>query len=106
MKQGDIIIVNFNPTQGHEQQGKRPAIVVSNDKFNQYMGGMCLLVPVTTKGTDFPTNIQIPNELPVEGKVVLNQLRSLDLNSRPYKKVGVAPTEWLNGIINILESFY
>ena len=46
-RQGDIIKMDFTPTKGHEQQGHRPAVVVSNASFNNFARGVALVCPVT-----------------------------------------------------------
>ena len=48
-QQGDIIKMDFTPTKGHEQQGHRPAVVVSNTSFNNFARGVALVFPVTNK---------------------------------------------------------
>lgn len=54
LKQGDIIMMNFNPTKGHEQSRYRPALIVSNDDFNMMCGGMIKVVAITSNEKDFP----------------------------------------------------
>jgi len=46
-KQGDIIKMDFNPTKGHEQQGRRPALVVSNASYNKFARGVAIVCPIT-----------------------------------------------------------
>ena len=53
-EQGDVIYLNFNPTIGHEQKGKRPAIVLSKKVFNLYTN-MILVCPIASNEKDFPT---------------------------------------------------
>ena len=47
VNQGDIIILNFDPQSGHEQKGRRPALVVSNNKFQKYFGNNSIICPIT-----------------------------------------------------------
>lgn len=68
-KQGDILWVNLNPTQGHEQQGKRPVLVVSNDDFNELCGGMVKIASITSTMRPFPLHVQVPAGLPIHGMV-------------------------------------
>ena len=54
-KQGDIVYMDFNPTKGHEQKGKRPAMIISNDVFN-INTKMAILCPITSNTKEFPTH--------------------------------------------------
>ena len=63
---GEIWIVNLNPTRGREQQGIRPALVVSADGFNHGRAGLVLVVPLTTTHRGIPLHVQIN---PPEGDV-------------------------------------
>ena len=58
MKQGDIIIINFSPQQGHEQAGKRLAVVVSNNFFNA-KSNMTLVCPITNTNNSYPLHIPL-----------------------------------------------
>ncbi|NUF99050.1 mRNA-degrading endonuclease [Lactobacillus mellis] len=60
--QGDIVWINFNPTQGHEQKGRRPAIVYSLPDF-QRLTGLIAVMPITTKLHRYNINIELPSEL-------------------------------------------
>jgi len=55
--QGDIVRIDLNPTRGHEQQGFRPALVVSNNTFNQFARGVALVCPITNTNKDIPIHI-------------------------------------------------
>lgn len=54
-KQGDIVFLDFNPTKGHEQAGKRPAVVISTNVFNQNTK-MIIVCPITSSNKEFPTH--------------------------------------------------
>lgn len=91
--QGDLIKMDFNPTRGHEQRGFRPALVVSNDDFNELCGGLIKVVAITSEIKEFPLNMKLPDGLPVHGQVLLSQERTIDSSSvaREYSKVGSVP---------------
>ena len=59
-KQGDICYVDFAPTKGHEQSGLRPAIVISRNNYNKYLG-LVFLCPITTNTKKFPTHYELIN---------------------------------------------
>lgn len=85
IKQGDVFYVDFNPTKGHEQKNKRPAIALSNDLVSRYTG-MTLVAPISTTDREFPTYHTLRTTRIVKGKVLLDQVRSLDLEAREVNK--------------------
>lgn len=63
---GEIWLVDLNPTRGHEQAGKRPALVISVDLFNAGPAGLVVVLPITTKDKKIPLHVRIN---PPEGGV-------------------------------------
>lgn len=80
-KQGDIIFLDFNPIKGHEQAGKRPAIVISNDVFNENTK-MAIVCPITTNTKYFPTHYLLEDSKKVYGSVLCEHIRSIDYEKR------------------------
>lgn len=107
-KQGDIIMMNFNPTKGHEQRGYRPALVISNDEFNEVCGGMIKVIAITSNDKEFPLHIKLPQDSAVHGKVLLDHERTIDSQSRDRecKKVGTVSDDFLNKVLNLLMLTY
>lgn len=99
IKQGDILKVNLDPTLGHEQRGYRPVLVVSNDDFNAVCGGMIKIVSITSNEKEFPLHVKLPDGLPIHGKVLLDQERTIDSSYREYKYVCSVPDEFMDEII-------
>ncbi|MCT3602300.1 type II toxin-antitoxin system PemK/MazF family toxin [Lactobacillus acidophilus] len=95
--QGDLIKMNFNPTRGHAQRGFRPALVVSNDDFNELCGGLIKVVAITSEIKEFPLNMKLPDGLPVHGQVLLSQEQTIDSSSVAHEctKVGSVPKAFL-----------
>ncbi len=56
---GEIWLVDLNPTKGHEQSGKRPALIVSVDIFNKGPADLVVVIPITTKNKEIPLHIKI-----------------------------------------------
>ena len=77
---GDIIWLNFTPQSGHEQMGKRPAIVISPKEYNEKVG-LGLFCPITSKIKGYPFEVKISNKK-IKGVVLSDQLKSLDWISR------------------------
>lgn len=79
--QGDIFYVNFNPSRGHEQKNRRPAIALSNDLVAQ-TSNMTIVAPISTTDRDFPMYYTLHSTNNVYGKVLLDQTIALDLFAR------------------------
>jgi len=92
-ERGDIVRVRFSPSSGHEQQGEgRPALVLSVSAFNQL--GMVLVAPIT-QGGNFAryAGFCVPvscEEGDVQGVILVNQIRMMDLKARQAIKIAVA----------------
>jgi mRNA interferase MazF len=63
---GEIWLVDFSPTRGHEQAGQRPALIISDDRFNRSRAGLVFAVPLTTRKWGLPTHVPVN---PPEGGV-------------------------------------
>src|SRR3989344_5783688 len=93
-QQGDIVVAGFNPQQGHEQRGRRPALVVSNNIFNEKTG-FALVCPITTKDNKFPLHMLLPGNSTTVGFVLTEQVRSVDLTARKAFFVEKVPESFL-----------
>jgi mRNA interferase ChpB len=86
---GDIVMVNLDPTEGHEQRGMRPALVLTTSAFNAL--GNVLVAPIT-QGGDFARHAGFATSLSgagtkTQGVVLVNQIRMMDLEARMAKRV-------------------
>ncbi|NLE74009.1 MAG: mRNA-degrading endonuclease [Actinobacteria bacterium] len=102
-RKGDFIAVDFDPQSGHEQKGRRPALVVSNDLFNKATG-LCIVCPVTNTRRDYPFHVSVPEGLEVTGVVMVEQVKSLDYRVRGVKRIGPAPEPVLEEVLAILDA--
>ena len=75
-KQGDIIAINFDPQSGHEQNGRRPAFVVSKNLFNRSTG-LAIVCPITNTKHDFPFHVPIPKGGDLTGFIMVEQVKSM-----------------------------
>lgn len=80
-KKGDIVYLNFNPQKGHEQQGRRPAIVVTNDLYNK-MCNLTFVCPITSTDNKHPFHVPLNNQTKTHGVIMCEQLKALDLSMR------------------------
>ena len=89
---GDVVWVSLNPQAGHEQAGRRPALVISPVSYNAKTG-LALLCPITSRVKGYPFEVQIPEGLPISGVVLADQVKSLDWQVRRAEKAASAPEE-------------
>lgn len=102
-RKGDFVALTFDPQSGHEQRGRRPALVVSNDLFNESTG-LCIACPVTNTRRDYPFHVSIPEGLDVTGVVMVEQVKSIDFRSRSVKHIGTAPEPVLQEVLSLLDA--
>lgn len=102
-QRGDLVALTFDPQSGHEQRGRRPALVVSNDLFNKHTG-LCIACPITNSRRDYPFHVEIPEGQKVTGVVMVEQVKSIDFRSRDAKRIGSAPAPVLEEVLSILDA--
>jgi mRNA interferase MazF len=87
---GHLIWLTFNPQAGHEQAGRRPALVLSPASYNGKVG-LLIACPVTSQSKGYPFEVALPAGLPVSGVILADQLRSLDWRVREAALICAAP---------------
>ncbi len=78
--QGDVVWLDFNPQQGHDQRGRRPALVISSTEYNDKVG-LALFCPVTSRVKGYPFEVEL-RDAKVNGVVLSDQVQSLDWRAR------------------------
>lgn len=89
-ERGDVVWITFDPQAGHEQAGRRPAIVLSPKAYNGKVG-LALLCPVTSQMKGYPFEVAIPDGMPVSGVILSDQIKNLDWRARRAEKAGALP---------------
>jgi mRNA interferase MazF len=102
-KKGDFVALTFDPQSGHEQRGRHPALVVSNDLFNKHTG-LCITCPITSAHRGYPFHVAIPEGQKVTGVVMVEQVKSIDFRSRDAKRIASAPEAILEEVLSILDA--
>ena len=102
-RQGDVIFLDFNPIKGHEQSGFRPAVVVSNNVFNQNTK-MVMVCPITSNDKEFPTHYFLEDTLKIKGSVLCEHIRSIDYEIRNLKFVEKLSDNDFVSIITLLNA--
>ena len=102
-KKGDFIAVTFDPQSGHEQKGRRPALVVSNTLFNEQTG-LTIACPLTTTDRGYPFHVAITDNPHLKGFVMVEQVKPIDFHARQAKHIGKASDNLLDEVLSILDA--
>lgn len=100
---GDVVWLEFSPQAGHEQAGRRPAVVVSPAAYNGKVG-LALFCPITSQVKGYPFEVVVPPSRKVEGVVLADQLKSLDWRARNAKRFDELPPEAMSEILGKLQT--
>lgn len=107
VRRGDIVIVELDPTQGSEQRGTRPCLVVQNDVGNRN-APTTIVVPFTTSYGDrlYPFEVLVTAEasaLREDSVAICSQLRTVSIDHRISENLGSIPDERLDAVDTALE---
>ena len=101
LNQGDIIKTNFSPQSGHEQAGYRPAVLISNASFNRH-SNLVLACPITHTDRKNPFHVALKENCDIDGFILCDQIKSLDLKARGYRYVSSLDRETLCDVLDII----
>ena len=94
---GDLIWIDFTPQAGHEQAGRRPALVLSSALYNGKVG-LALVCPITSQVKGYPFEVALPAGLKVGGVVLSDHVKNLDWTARGAQKSDVAPAAVMTAV--------
>lgn len=94
---GDLLWLTFDPQPGHEQAGRRPAVVLSPAKYNRATG-LALVVPVTSSRKGYPFEVDLPAALAVSGTVLADHMKNLDWKARKAELIATLPPDLVEQI--------
>jgi mRNA interferase MazF len=89
-EQGDIILLEFDSQAGHEQKGKRPAFVMSNNTFNQFTK-IAMVCPIMNTHKGYPLHVLLDESMKTIGVIMCEQAKSLDITARYTSFLEKAP---------------
>ena len=98
---GDVAWITLNPQAGHEQAGRRPAVVLSPRGYNDKTG-LAILCPITNQIKGYPFEVLLPAGLPVVGAILSDQVKSLDWGSRNAELICTLPDETVAEVLQKL----
>ena len=100
-ERGDAVWVSFDPQSGHEQAGRRPALVLSPSAYNRKVG-LAVFCPITCQIKGYPFEVVIPGGLGVTGAVLSDQVKSLDWQTRNAELICSLPEEIVSQVLQKL----
>jgi len=98
---GDIVWITFNPQAGHEQAGRRPALVLSPAVYNDKVG-LAILCPITSQIKGYPFEVLIPDGLKTSGAILADQVKNLDWKVRQAELICQLPTATIDEVLQKL----
>jgi mRNA interferase MazF len=96
--QGHLVWLDFNPQAGHEQRGRRPAIILSPTAYNKRIG-LALVCPITSQAKNYPFEVPLPEGLPIAGVVLSDHLKSQDWRVRSAEYIATVDDTTLNAVL-------
>lgn len=105
LRQGDIIYLDFNPQAGHEQRGRRPAMVVSNETYNRFTKA-AIVCPITNTNRGIPLHVALDSRTQTTGVVMCDQVKALDIVQRGAELIESAPEEIVQRVVEIVTAFF
>ena len=102
-RRGDLVWLSFDPQAGHEQAGRRPALVLSPSSYNGKVG-LALCCPVTSHVKGYPFEVAIPAGLVVHGAVLADHIKSLDWRARKVKLAGHLPASEVGQVLALVQA--
>jgi mRNA interferase MazF len=97
-ERGDIVWLDFTPQTGHEQMGRRPAMVISPIEYNEKVG-LGIFCPITSKEKGYPFEVRIINKK-IDGVVLSDQIKNLDWGKRNIVFITKSKKEELEEVID------
>jgi len=92
--QGDIIKINLDPKQGHEQKGYRPYVCLSHHLVSDY-ANIAIFAPISNTQRQYPLHIPLEEKTKSTGVVLLDQLVTIDYNARQWNYIETIDNEFL-----------
>lgn len=95
---GDVVWIDMDPQTGHEQKGRRPALVLSPSEYNAKVG-LAVFCPVTSQAKGYPFEVPLPAGTKVSGVALSDQVKSLDWVERKARWICTLPKETVEEVL-------
>ena len=100
-KRGDIVWLEFKPQTGHEQSGKRPALVLSHENYNKVVG-LGIFCPITSKVKGYPFEVALPENIEIQGVILSDQVKSFDWRQRNAEFICKVDNITINKVVSLI----
>jgi len=100
-KHGDIVWLEFKPQTGHEQSGKRPALVLSHENYNKVVG-LGIFCPITSKVKGYPFEVALPENIEIQGVILSDQVKSFDWRQRNAEFICKVDNITINKVVSLI----
>ncbi|MDR0930043.1 MAG: type II toxin-antitoxin system PemK/MazF family toxin, partial [Oscillospiraceae bacterium] len=97
-EQGDILMMNVIPQAGQEQENRRAAVMISNSSFHRFTH-MAVLCPIMALGEDYPMHVKLDARTQIQGEVLCEHVKSLDLSARNAVFIEKIPDDLLAEVL-------
>ena len=97
-ERGDAVWITLDPQAGHEQAGRRPALVLSPSAYNGKVG-LALLCPITSQVKGYPFEVLLPAGLKVTGAALADQVKCLDWRARKAARICTVPDDVVDQVV-------
>ncbi len=104
-QRGDVVWLTFNPQAGHEQAGRRPAVVLSPTAYNQKVG-LAIFCPITNQIKGYPFEVLVPAGLAITGAILADQVKSLDWRARQAELIDTLPDITITEVLQKLNKLF
>ncbi len=101
-QRGDLVWLEFDPQSGHEQRGRRPALVISHGRYNE-KAGLALVCPITSKSKNYAFEVPIAKQS-IQGSILADQVKSLDWSARNAEFIERVDNTELNAVVERVEA--
>jgi mRNA interferase MazF len=95
---GDVVVIDFDPQAGHEQAGRRPALILSPGSYNSKTR-LALMCPITNQAKGYAYEVKLPQGARTTGVILADQVKSLDWRVRRAKKVETVPVDVVDEVL-------
>lgn len=102
-ERGDAVWLDFSPQAGHEQAGRRPAVILSPSAYNRRVK-LALLCPITGRVKGYPFEVSIPEGERVTGVILADQVKNLDWQVRKAELIAKLPDEVVDKVLRKLKT--
>lgn len=101
-ERGDLVWLDFDPQAGHEQAGRRPALVLSPRAYHQRTP-FAIVCPITSRIKGYPFEVRLPEGAAIAGAVLADQVKSVDRHKRRIEVAGKAPAGVIEEVTELLK---